>query len=144
MWATRPVPVLRVAPLAGPAEAYLYGTSISTVREVAATGKLCVMGVDEAGVASLQVNLLAVAQQGSLEHVCTDLCNARLQSNKRIDGLYVYVAPPSMEELEQRIRGRWGGPAGQLLAHRHSLPADMHHLPWLQTAGSPLYHCQAP
>jgi hypothetical protein len=36
-------------------EAYLYGVSIDTVREVAATGKLCVMGIDEQGVAALQV-----------------------------------------------------------------------------------------
>jgi hypothetical protein len=38
-------------------EAYLYGVSIDTVREVAATGKLCVMGIDEQGVAALQVGV---------------------------------------------------------------------------------------
>lgn len=38
-----------------PEEAYLYGTSIATVREVAATGKLCIMGLDEQGVRQLQV-----------------------------------------------------------------------------------------
>lgn len=61
--------------------AYLYAVSITTVREVAATGKLCVMAVDEQGVEALQ-------------------------ANNRIDGMYVYVAPPSLEELESRIRGR--------------------------------------
>ncbi|GIL93290.1 hypothetical protein Vretimale_15687 [Volvox reticuliferus] len=60
---------------------HLYGTSFATVREVAATGKLCLMGLDVQGVRSLR-------------------------SNKRIDGLYVFVAPPSLEELERRQRGR--------------------------------------
>jgi guanylate kinase len=36
-------------------DTYLYGTSIDTVRNVAAMGKLCVMGVDEQGVSQLQV-----------------------------------------------------------------------------------------
>lgn len=39
----------------GSGESYLYGTSYATVREVAATGKLCVMGLDVQGVAALQV-----------------------------------------------------------------------------------------
>ena len=29
-----------------------------------------------------------------------------MQSNKRIDGLYLYVSPPSLAELEARQRGR--------------------------------------
>eukprot|EP00983_Pelagomonas_calceolata_P122718 1160936-Pelagomonas_calceolata.AAC.2 len=62
-------------------ETYLYGTSIANVRNVAATGKLCVMSVEEQGV-------------------------AQLQANKRIDGLYIYVAPPSLEDLAARMRGR--------------------------------------
>lgn len=28
------------------------------------------------------------------------------QANKRIDGMYLYIAPPSLEELEARARGR--------------------------------------
>ncbi|GMH36176.1 hypothetical protein BSKO_04044 [Bryopsis sp. KO-2023] len=59
----------------------IYGTSLATVREVAATGKLCLMGMDLQGV-------------------------KELQSNKRVDGLYIYVAPPSRELLEERLRGR--------------------------------------
>lgn len=34
-----------------------------------------------------------------------DLCVC-VQANRRIDGLYVYCAPPSLEELERRVRGR--------------------------------------
>lgn len=60
---------------------HLYGTSFATVREVAATGKLCLMGLDVQGVRSLR-------------------------ANKRIDGLYVFVSPPSLDELERRQRGR--------------------------------------
>ena len=51
------------------------------MREVAATGRLCLMGIDVQGIQALR-------------------------SNKKIDGLYVYVAPPSLDELERRIRGR--------------------------------------
>lgn len=67
-----------VATLAG---TFMYGTSYATVREVAATGRLCLMGLDAQGV-------------------------RMLKGNKRIDGLYVYVRPPSMETLEERQRGR--------------------------------------
>ncbi|GFR43730.1 hypothetical protein Agub_g4841 [Astrephomene gubernaculifera] len=73
--------LLEHAPVASTRGVHLYGTSFATVREVAATGKLCLMGLDVQGVRSLR-------------------------SNKRIDGLYVFVAPPSLEELERRQRGR--------------------------------------
>ncbi len=49
------------------ASAYLYATSITTVREVAATGKLCVMAVDEQGVEALQVGTLCLC-------VCVCVC----------------------------------------------------------------------
>ena len=58
-----------------------YGTRIASVREVAATGRLCLMGIDAQGIKALR-------------------------SNRKIDGLFVYVAPPSLEELERRARGR--------------------------------------
>lgn len=60
---------------------FLQGTSLATVREVSATGKLCLMGMDLQGV-------------------------RELQANERVDGLYLYLAPPSMEVLEQRLRQR--------------------------------------
>ncbi len=74
-------PISQPQPAGKPARTYLYGTSIATVREVAATGKVCVMSVDEQGAAALQ-------------------------ANKRIDGCFIYCAPPSLAELEQRVRGR--------------------------------------
>ncbi|PNH05620.1 Adenylate kinase, chloroplastic [Tetrabaena socialis] len=73
--------LLETAPVPSTRGVHLYGTSFATVREVAATGKLCLMGLDVQGVRSLR-------------------------ANKRIDGLYVFVAPPSLEELERRLRGR--------------------------------------
>lgn len=59
----------------------LPGTSLATVREVSATGKLCLMGMDLQGV-------------------------RELQRNERVDGLYIYLAPPSIQVLEERLRGR--------------------------------------
>ncbi len=73
--------LLETAPAPSIRGTHLYGTSYATVREVAATGKLCLMGLDVQGVRSLR-------------------------SNKRIDGLYVFVRPPSLDELEARQRGR--------------------------------------
>eukprot|EP00798_Chlamydomonas_sp_ICE-L_P023777 gene23777-9336_t len=60
---------------------YMYGSSYDTVREVAATGRVCLMSLDAQGV-------------------------RQLQANKRIDGLYLFITPPTTEELEQRMRGR--------------------------------------
>ena len=60
----------------------LYGTALATVRDIAAVGKLCVVGCDHNGVASLK------ARPG-------------------VDCLTIYVAPPSQEELERRLRGRF-------------------------------------
>lgn len=72
---------LESAPVRGIAGSYYYGTSLATVREVAATGKLCVMGLDLQGAASLR-------------------------GNKRIDGLYLYVGTSGMQVLEERQRRR--------------------------------------
>ncbi|KAK9808730.1 hypothetical protein WJX72_002676 [[Myrmecia] bisecta] len=75
------VKFLESAEVSGVRGTSLYGASLATVREVAATGKLCCMGMDLQGVRALQ-------------------------ANKRVDGLYLYVAPPSLQELEARQRGR--------------------------------------
>jgi guanylate kinase len=58
----------------------LYGTSKRAVREVAEKGKTCVLDIDMQGVLSIKK---------------TDL-NAR----------YVFIVPPSFEELERRLRSR--------------------------------------
>ena len=60
---------------------YLYGTSLSTVREVAATGRLCVMSIDVQGCKTLY------AREG-------------------VDAMYVYLKAPTVEELEKRQRKR--------------------------------------
>ena len=60
---------------------YLYGTSLATVREVAATGRLCIMDIDVKG------------------------CQA-LYDREGVDAMYVYLRAPSHEELERRQRAR--------------------------------------
>ncbi|KAI9674375.1 MAG: guanylate kinase [Trizodia sp. TS-e1964] len=57
-----------------------YGTSVEAVRAVAAGGKVCVLDIEMEGVKQVKA---------------TDL-GAR----------FVFVAPPSMRELERRLRGR--------------------------------------
>jgi len=58
----------------------LYGTSMKAVKDIQATGKICILDIEIQGVRSVKK---------------TDL-NAR----------YVFVKPPSMDELEKRLRLR--------------------------------------
>lgn len=60
----------------------LYGTSIRAVQNVAAAGKCCILDIDVQG-----------ARQ------------VRKQSNQ-IRAIFVFLKPPSLEELEKRLRGR--------------------------------------
>ncbi|KAI9599369.1 guanylate kinase/L-type calcium channel beta subunit [Syncephalis fuscata] len=58
----------------------MYGTSIASVEAVAATGRQCILDIDLQGVLSVKKTPL----------------NAR----------YLFLAPPSIEELEARLRSR--------------------------------------
>jgi len=57
-----------------------YGTSKASVRNCQASGKLCVLDIDSQGVRSLK--------------------------SSDLDPFYVFILPPSLEELERRLRGR--------------------------------------
>ncbi|CAM9617499.1 unnamed protein product, partial [Discosporangium mesarthrocarpum] len=61
----------------------LYGTSIASVGQVRAGGKVCILDIDVQGVKSV-----------------------RAAGREQIDPNYLFVAPPSMEKLEARLRGR--------------------------------------
>jgi len=58
----------------------MYGTSKKAVHDVAAKNMICILDVDEQGVKALKA---------------TDL-----------EPIYIFVKPPSIEELERRLRGR--------------------------------------
>lgn len=57
-----------------------YGTSIAAVETVQSLGQVCILDIDIQGAQSVK------------------------KSN--IDAHYIFIAPPSMEELEKRLRGR--------------------------------------
>lgn len=57
-----------------------YGTSVAAVDRVRAEGKICILDIDVQGCRSARA--------------------------KGLDASYVFVAPPSMEALESRLRGR--------------------------------------
>mmetsp|Transcript_24041 Transcript_24041/g.51903 ORF Transcript_24041/g.51903 Transcript_24041/m.51903 type:complete len:238 (-) Transcript_24041:2242-2955(-) len=57
-----------------------YGTSVAAVESVQKEGKICILDIDVQGVA--------------------------LVKKSTLDAIYIFVAPPSMEELETRLRGR--------------------------------------
>lgn len=57
-----------------------YGTSVQAVESVQKQGKICILDIDVQGVRNVKKSTL--------------------------DAIYVFVAPPSMDELEKRLRGR--------------------------------------
>ncbi|KAJ1995147.1 guanylate kinase [Coemansia spiralis] len=57
-----------------------YGTTIQAVKDVADSGKTCILDIDVQGVKSVK--------------------------NTDLDARFIFVAPPSEEELERRLRGR--------------------------------------
>ncbi|CAG9461794.1 unnamed protein product [Pedinophyceae sp. YPF-701] len=58
----------------------IYGTSVAAVDTVLAAGKCCILDIDVQG--------------------------ARLVRKSDVRSMFVFVAPPSFEELEKRLRGR--------------------------------------
>lgn len=57
-----------------------YGTSIAAVESVREQGKICILDIDVQGCRSARA--------------------------KNLNAKYIFVAPPSIEELEKRLRGR--------------------------------------
>lgn len=69
----------------------MYGTSKKSIRDVAANNKICILDVDEQGVKNIK--------------------------GSDLNCKYVFVQPPSIEELEKRLRGR-GSETEESLAKR--------------------------
>ena len=63
-----------------PVHGNIYGTSYAAVEAVASKGKIPVLDIDVKGAANVKASSL--------------------------NALYVFVSPPSFEELEKRLRGR--------------------------------------
>jgi guanylate kinase len=61
----------------------LYGTSAAAVRQVTEDGKICILDIDVQGAKKVKANKTA-----------------------NLDCRYVFIAPPSFEALEARLRGR--------------------------------------
>ncbi|CAI5465060.1 unnamed protein product [Closterium sp. Yama58-4] len=59
----------------------LYGTSVAAVKKVTDSGKMCILDIDVQG-----------ARQ--------------VKASPALDAVFIFVAPPSFEELERRLRGR--------------------------------------
>mmetsp|Transcript_15130 Transcript_15130/g.20608 ORF Transcript_15130/g.20608 Transcript_15130/m.20608 type:complete len:414 (-) Transcript_15130:177-1418(-) len=57
-----------------------YGTSVASVEKVQSAGKICILDIDVQGVQSVKKSALKP--------------------------LYLFISPPSMEQLESRLRGR--------------------------------------
>uniref|UniRef100_M1AEM6 guanylate kinase n=1 Tax=Solanum tuberosum TaxID=4113 RepID=M1AEM6_SOLTU len=59
----------------------LYGTSVEAVEVVADAGKRCILDIDVQGARSVRASAL--------------------------EAIFIFISPPSFEELEKRLRARW-------------------------------------
>mmetsp|Transcript_1176 Transcript_1176/g.1540 ORF Transcript_1176/g.1540 Transcript_1176/m.1540 type:complete len:214 (+) Transcript_1176:104-745(+) len=57
-----------------------YGTSVAAVESVQSSGKICILDIDVQGVQKVKIS--------------------------KLKPYYIFIAPPSKEELEKRLRGR--------------------------------------
>ena len=90
--------------------ANIYGTSAAAVRAVAAAGKCCLLDIDvqaSARIPPRRVLLTLVPHiptSHSYSHIVVQ--GAELVKKSDLNARFVFVAPPSYEELEKRLRGR--------------------------------------
>ncbi|GBG24454.1 Guanylate kinase [Hondaea fermentalgiana] len=86
----------------------IYGTSEQAVRDVSAKGKICILEIDIQGVRK-------VREASSLNPIC------------------IYIAPPSFEILEQRLRDRGTEAEEDLLRRLNNAREEM---AWLEEPGN--------
>uniref|UniRef100_A0A7S4N112 UMP-CMP kinase n=1 Tax=Guillardia theta TaxID=55529 RepID=A0A7S4N112_GUITH len=77
----------------------LYGTSKASVIDVTKQGKICILDIDVQG--------------------------CRLVRRAKLDGVFVFIAPPSMEDLESRLRGRGTETEEKILKRLEGAKAEM-------------------
>ena len=77
----------------------IYGTSFAAVKSVTKAGKICLLDIDVQG--------------------------AELVKKSGMDAAYVFIAPPSMEELERRLRGRGTEAEDAVLKRLENARTDM-------------------
>ena len=84
--------------------ANIYGTSAAAVRAVAAAGKCCLLDIDVQVLHEVSIH----APQFLSSHRAIPLHSqgAELVKKSDLNARFVFVAPPSYEELEKRLRGR--------------------------------------
>ncbi|KAK9921858.1 hypothetical protein M0R45_030354 [Rubus argutus] len=77
----------------------LYGTSVEAVEVVADAGKICILDIDVQGARSVRASSL--------------------------EALFIFVCPPSMEELEKRLRARGTETEEQVLKRLRNAKAEI-------------------
>ncbi|XVE75632.1 hypothetical protein DITRI_Ditri12bG0108900 [Diplodiscus trichospermus] len=77
----------------------LYGTSIEAVEQVADSGKMCILDIDVQGARSVRASSL--------------------------DAIFIFICPPSMRELEVRLRARGTETEEQILKRLRNAEAEI-------------------
>jgi guanylate kinase len=89
---------------------HVYGTSLGAVRDVQASGRICILDIDVQGYRQLQRICHGQgeeASQDSTPQPTTSTVRDQIDSDLFPSGLAsVAVVPPSLHELELRLRGR--------------------------------------
>ena len=84
--------------------ANIYGTSAAAVRAVAAAGKCCLLDIDVQVLH--EVSIRTTQFFSSHRAIPLPSQGAELVKKSDLNARFVFVAPPSYEELEKRLRGR--------------------------------------
>ncbi|XP_029126790.1 guanylate kinase 2 isoform X1 [Cajanus cajan] len=77
----------------------LYGTSVEAVEQVADAGKRCILDIDVQGARSVRASSL--------------------------EAIFIFICPPSMEELEKRLRDRGTETEEQILKRLNNAKAEI-------------------
>ncbi|KAF5860838.1 hypothetical protein ETB97_000990 [Aspergillus alliaceus] len=90
-----------------------YGTSVQAVKNVAEKGKICILDIEMEVInpytaAELETDKHQMVENKSRYKHTDNLFKKGVKQVKRTDlnARFLFLAPPSVEELEQRLRGR--------------------------------------
>ena len=86
--------------------ANIYGTSAAAVRAVAAAGKCCLLDIDVQASARIPPRRVLSHTRTSHSSSHRRVQGAELVKKSDLNARFVFVAPPSYDELEKRLRGR--------------------------------------
>lgn len=84
----------------------IYGTSFSALRDVQRSGKKCLLDIDVQGVQRLKLNQDAWTNNNNKNKINASSSSSSSPSSFTLQPKYLFIAPPSLETLQDRLRAR--------------------------------------